>query len=136
MTTLSGRRAFLRALAAGVLLVEVGACEREAATPATARIPAWLLEAVGERTAAARIGRDYLLARPDEANVTVLLDRIDAALTHQGKTAVTGSAPDFALLDGAVRSDYAENNVVSVRGWILSSTEVRVYALLALAPQT
>ncbi len=61
--------------------------------------------------------------------------------THEGHER---SAHDFRMkskeavrrrIANQVRLDFAQGAVVSVDGWLLSLTEARVYALVALSPE-
>ena len=79
------------------------------------------------------IGTEYLLNYPQEANVHTLLDQIDARITASDGGLF--STPDQHLreqLDGVVRADFAADRIVTLRGWVLSATEVRLCALAVL----
>lgn len=73
--------------------------------------------------AAARLGRDYLELRPDEASLERLLDNISVN---------TGSVDPAAVLAGRIRQDFADGNVIELRDWQVSVTEARIYAILTL----
>jgi hypothetical protein len=64
----------------------------------------------------------------------VLLDLI-AADGSGGQAALSESADDElrVLLDHKMRRDFADEKVVQLQGWILSVTEARLCALMALA---
>ena len=61
------------------------------------------------------------------ASIEQALNRQDASLT------LTADAGQIAgALQRLVRQDYARDQVVSVAGWVLSVTEARLYALVAM----
>ena len=103
---------------------------------AFAEVPAWLSGAVGDADAAARVGRAYLAAHPGEANLDTLLAAIDSALGGEIEAANGDPQPILTALQHAVRAEYLRGESVNVQGWVLSVTETRVYALLALAADT
>ncbi len=129
------RRAFLLSVLFGALTA-AGCGERDSSpggsAPAAALASDWLPAAVGDVKSAARIGRAYLDGQPGEQNLDGLLDAIDAALAP-----VLGSRPSeparvLGALQRAVRSEYRRGETAAVGGWVLSRTEVQVYAALAL----
>ena len=90
----------------------------------------------GDADAAARIGRAYLAANPGEANLDTLLAAIDSALGGGIEAADSDPQGVLTALQRAVRAEYLRGESVKVQGWVLSVTETRVYALLALAADT
>lgn len=95
----------------------------------------WLLRMAGEPQATRALGRAYLAAHPDEQNGarlrTALLDALAATLgDRQPATLTPGEA--LAALRRLVRRDYLEAQVVLVDGWLLSRSEARLYALMAI----
>lgn len=114
-----GRRALLRWLG-GATLVALGVVRPGAAADG---------EAVAE-AALARIGRRYLALVPADGDVAALRSALG----------MTGGADVIALgarLDAAVRRDFAQGDVLAIDAWILSRTELRAAALVALtAPAT
>jgi len=82
---------------------------------------------VGERDAAARIGEAYLRDWPAERDLGVLLASLDSALP--GRSA---AGTPFGDLERVVREEYRRGDVVRVRGWLLSRSEARLYAVISL----
>jgi hypothetical protein len=97
--------------------------------------PVWLQRITGDRDAVVRFGQAYLNSRPHEQNSEILTASIEKAVASQlknGSAAAMNATRMVAALKHTVRGEYARGDVVSVEGWILSVTEARVYALLAL----
>ena len=124
MTPLS-RRSLLRFLAAGVGFVLFG-CRRSD--------PAGLVEPLRDLTqypeSLAAIGRAFLEQSPDETLETLtewLAERLDwregMAREELGRR-----------LAERVRTDFRDSRTISVSYWLLSETEVRWAAVVALAP--
>ena len=128
------RRTFLLTALVGALAA--AGCGEQGTSASVAEVPAWLPGAVGDADAAARIGRAYLAANPGEANLDTLLAAIDAGLDGELEAANGDRQRVLTVLQRAVRTDYLRGNSVNVQGWVLSVTEARVYALLALAAAT
>lgn len=82
-----------------------------------------LLRLLPDRAAAARIGRSYLAAAPEEASVDRLMALLD--LPDGGDAA--------RLFEARRRMDFREGRTVPVEGWRLAVTEARLCALAALA---
>lgn len=103
-------------------------------TVAPVELPPWLARLRGERDATARLGEAYLRAYPAERSLAVLLAAIEEAIGAQRRS--NGAAGDalaaLEQLQRAVRDDYVRGEVVSVDGWLVSRTEARVYAVIAL----
>lgn len=72
------------------------------------------------------VGRSYLFAVPGATHADDL--RRDLALDGSATSAV----PVDADLDAAVRDDFGEGRIVLLDGWMLSRTEARLAALVAL----
>jgi hypothetical protein len=96
--------------------------------------PPWLRKTIANRQSAARIGRAYLDAQPEYRYCQVLLTDIERALKRQDPAVcLTMDAEHTArTLQGLLRKEYAHDEVISVAGWILSTTEARLYALVYL----
>jgi hypothetical protein len=76
------------------------------------------------------LGRAYLAARPEEADLARLARALESAL------GVRPGDPPAELrrrLVARIRADFEQEEVVAVGGWWLSQTEARVTALAALA---
>lgn len=122
------RRRFLLAVLAGALAAE-GCRAAEDGAAGSLPLPPWLASLALDPAAAARLGRAYLATRAEENDPQLLLDALERAVASRGG-AVNA---DFAALDRAVRADYAEGHFVQVEGWILSTTEARLYGFIALS---
>lgn len=103
-------------------------------TVAPVELPPWLARLRGERDATARLGEAYLQANPAERSLAVLLAAIEEAIGAQRCSDGAAGDAQAALerLQRAVRDDYVRGEVVSVDGWLVSRTEARVYAVIAL----
>lgn len=125
------RRGFLLTVVTTALAL--AGCGEQGSSQSAARVPPWLPGAVGDVDAAARLGRVYLADHPHERQLDTLLTAIDAALG--GDAGSGGRDPQQVLgrLQEVVRADYRRDAAVNVQGWVLSVTEARVYAVLALA---
>jgi len=110
---------------------------RRFAAAATPVSPAGLrLRAMARPEASARaVGLAYLTRRPEEARPLLLTELILAALA-------LSPAEVMQLEEGALRArlaariaaDFAEDRIAPVEGWLLSTTEARLYALQAWPP--
>ena len=128
------RRTFLLTVMVGALAT--AGCGEQGTSGSAGEVPAWLPGTVGDVDAAARIGRPYLAADPGEANLDSLLAAIDNALGGEIETAGGDPQQVLAALQRAVRAEYVRGQSVNVQGWVLSVTEARLYAVLALAADT
>jgi hypothetical protein len=131
------RRSFLLAALAGALGVRaVAGCTAPNGTGTTRqKWSAWLLTDNASRDAAVRLGKAYLHDYPADADKRVLLAEVDKVIAVNLQTATPGSADPLQLgaaLEQAVRTEYADDKVVTVQGWVLSLTEARLYASVAL----
>lgn len=91
---------------------------------------------LGSHESALAVGRAYLAAHPDEANLPRLLGAIEAAAGIGDDAALplppqrhAATAQAVAL---AVREDFLERRTVKIDGWVLARTEARLCALIAL----
>ncbi len=115
-----GRRAMVAAIGASLLLGHASPTEAGVAADRD-RVLADLFTALPSAWA---IGAAYLRSRPD--------DRVDAAtLAAELPACVTITALRKAVAE-RVRDDSAHARVVSVDGWLLARTEVRLCALAYL----
>jgi hypothetical protein len=76
------------------------------------------------------IGEAYLDAVPEEADVTLMLELLEASLGVQAD-----SPPRAALrarLQDRIRHDFERDETIQLDGWILARTEARLCALAAL----
>jgi hypothetical protein len=97
--------------------------------PAT---PGGLGALIRHRTSAARIGHRYLATLPagtDRSGLLAMspaLDRARRAVRRQPEVAVD-------LLREGIHDDFRRADIVILDGWVLSATEARLCALIALA---
>jgi hypothetical protein len=131
------RRSFLLATLAGALGAgALAGCSAPADSGTwLQKWSAWLLSNNANRDAVVRLGKSYLQAYPAEGDRTVLLAEIDsliAANLETGSLEAAGPREVGAVLERAVRAEYAAGTVVAVNGWVLSVTEGRLYAAVAL----
>jgi hypothetical protein len=76
-----------------------------------------------------RIGRRYLATVPEEADLDLLLAWLPEARD------IEQLATGLCNLDAAVADDFDRGRVVLIDGWLLSQTEARAAAVLALIGQ-
>ena len=81
---------------------------------------------ITDREGAARLGRSYLAAHPNEARRSVLVRDL------VGATEPTSASDASREVAARIRDDYAAGSTVVVDGWVLSRAEARLYALVAL----
>ena len=129
------RRRFLgQALCLLALSGSWGCSRQDAATATAARGDSeWLDAITPDIAAAARFGLAYLDAHPQEAEHGLLRSKVSSTL--QDHAHFTGAQTDeerFAAVAAIVSEDYIAGNTVLVESWVLSRTEARIYALLAL----
>jgi hypothetical protein len=83
---------------------------------------------------AAQIGREYLRLRPSEGDVTCLLNWLCSPALRDGRSSATAN---HRLLAEMVRrnqeEDFKEGRVVLIQRWMISETEARLCALVALS---
>ncbi len=98
------------------------------------QIASHLLQAIGDPSAAKRFGASYLRDHPNEAGIELLVKRIDAGLIAEHGQGMNIADPQLLAeyLDQQVKSEYRRCDAVRVDGWILSHTEARLYAIMAL----
>jgi hypothetical protein len=93
------------------------------------------LAGVLTRTDSAKVvGQAYLDAVPEEASLPLLVDLISQGIPG-GRRTIRGESSDRlrGLLVDRIGVDFEQGHVLSVRGWLLSRTEVRLYSLVALS---
>jgi len=76
--------------------------------------------------ALARVGRRYLEVTPEERDVATLRARLGEL------SAPPDVLAHVAALEQAVRRDFERGDILALDGWILSRTELRAAALVAL----
>ena len=130
------RRGFLLTIAAAV----VAGCTDsglDAVTTSSQKadfIKAAMPGLTSDRAAAARIGRFYLDAHPEYQAGDALVKDIELTLTRSDPDVAksTDSNRVIVLVKKIIASEFQNNKVEKVSGWILSMTEARLYALFAL----
>lgn len=128
------RRTFLLSALSGLTAAGVGTQGDllAAVRPAPCPEPAWLAQLVPHREPAARIGRAYLEAYPGYRHCDLLLAEIEQTLKKHHAPEKLSPEITAATLQRVINREFAQDDVVSVDGWILSFTEARLYALVAL----
>lgn len=93
-----------------------------------------LSRTIGDPAAAKRFGDAYLLAYPDEAGIDPLVDQIDAVLIKGYGQGLDSADPKLLAeqLAAQIKDEYRRGEAIQVDGWILSRSEARLYALIAL----
>lgn len=86
-----------------------------------------LVASVREPESAAWVGRRYLASAPEEADAARLAAALSAGLAPD----LDGAALRRALAAGR-RRDFAQREIVVLDGWVLSRSELRLCALVAL----
>ena len=126
------RRTLLRLLGS-LLLVGTGgdACRRE--DPMARAAERDVTRAIfRDRASAVAVGREYLRARPDEADTKQLLDQLGLGSLGLGGLSDDERETLLSQLHARHRKDFRSNRVVDVGGWTLSLTEARLSALASL----
>lgn len=125
----TGRRAFVKLMLGAVGLAAWPA--RAAVTEAAGRrrelqaaAAGWTAQ-FGSLESARQVGRAYLHRYPEEGDLALLCDRVGAGLD-----AARGAQPDWSAV---IRDEFARGETVSLNGWLLSRTEVRLCAITVLA---
>lgn len=77
------------------------------------------------------LGQSYLQNHPWEADLRRLTISIADSCCRQGTVGLTGR--DDYDVESQIQADFVHGRTVEVRGWILSCTEARLYALLSLS---
>jgi hypothetical protein len=75
------------------------------------------------------IGREYLTQIPDEASVEKLVALICKKDESYSGLLQADDASLRKMIQDRQRGDFANGRTVRIKGWILSQTEVRLYAL-------
>jgi hypothetical protein len=79
------------------------------------------------------IGAAYLQAHPKEAAANLLLNHLVTSLTKPGEAWSGAGEQDLKkLFQQRIQEDFADEKVVKLQGWILSTTEARLCALTTL----
>ena len=92
-----------------------------------------LLGGLKYKNSARKIGYEYLKVMPYEANINILLNHLCETSGEQEHTLKNASAEVIkTILRKKSGDDFRSEQVVSVRGWVLSKTEARLCALAVL----
>jgi hypothetical protein len=127
-----GRREFLKgaggAAAAGLIGPALSfACARDATLERA------LVDLLSDPAGAAAVGREWLAQAPDEAGAARLVEALAGAQLAEWRQLAAGGADALRPLVRARHvEDFAAGKLASVRGWVLSQTEVRLCALADL----
>jgi len=97
--------------------------------------PDWLPLITGQREAVLRLGSLYLEAHAEEQDRERLLASVDQALAElqgDGAKSPENSSEVVSALKRIVRDEYIQDRVTPLQGWVVSLTEARLYALVAM----
>ena len=126
------RRGFLRlllVLGAVGFVTPLRALAGPGRTDDTSLLALKLRRQLNNKHSAKVIGREYLTQIPDEASV----EKLVALICNRGESYSGLLQADDASLRKMIqdrqRDDFANGRTVRIKGWILSQTEVRLYAL-------
>ena len=125
------RRRLLAAFIGLAATTVIGGCGQFSDTGATSRR---LVRLTLDPVAAKRIGDAYLRAYPAEAGIDGLLEKLETALAEGAVRELPEDTGQLAeRLDRRVREEYRVDEVVRVDDWLLSVSEARFYAVIALS---
>lgn len=127
------RRDLLKRLALGGLITALPASVllgpgREIFQPFASR----LTRVFSNTRSAGIVGQRYLASNPLEADTAVLAARIAGDMRHYLRLSSAATPRLRALLAERQKRDFAEGRTVTIDGWILSVTEARLCAIVAL----
>lgn len=138
MTVYAGmtRRTFLRLLlwlpAAGLNRV-TNLVPNTLSSPAIDPIAGRLASFFTNVESAKIVGREYLKCRPKERDIVLLVELICSfRAERRAELAKADVEKRREVLQLQQRQDFERGRVVTVHGWILSETEVRLFALATL----
>ncbi len=89
-----------------------------------------LAQVLSNRTSVVRVGAAYLGTAPEDADPSIMIERMRRhgdALVRALETGSPGQVRRLVARD--VREDFAQARIVKVDGWLLSQTEARLCAL-------
>jgi hypothetical protein len=139
MDTTHSRRHFLAGILWALLVALRSNHAWAALTEQRGRMPfnSRLVTLLKHEESARIIGHEYLRMAPHEANVHVLLGLI--SLGHTDSSIGTSDQNPESLreqLQLRTCRDFEEGQIVKIRGWMLSLTETRLCALVALVSRS
>jgi len=76
------------------------------------------------------IAKSYFKQHPEEKDIEVLFEHIFPNLSESRRLPPANSLR--AYIQKRIRHDFTSNQTISLRGWILSKTEVRLSALVSI----
>ena len=80
------------------------------------------------------IGREYLRIVPEEAQKKILMNHIcRGSVSNQARLLRSDVLATRKLLQEWIRTDFEAGRTVLVNGWLLSQTESRICALMAIS---
>jgi hypothetical protein len=128
------RRVFLQSALLGMIAGSTSACHHTLPGNSSGQTadPQWLSVVITDPASAAHLGHSYLMAYPDQRDAGMLLKSIEKAVTKQENLLPqqTDTQQFIDALRRQVRNEYAHDEVVSVAGWVISTTEAHLYALV------
>lgn len=126
MNSLQSRRSFIEKLALAAASLGITCALGRSATADTNAGESPLLDARFD----ASLGEDYLAAYPDEAEISALAREIFGVDASEAEA--LSQAELQARLADSIRRDFAEGKVFKFRGWRLSRSECRFFAIQTL----
>jgi hypothetical protein len=97
-------------------------------------LAAKLIACVDAKRSAEIVGLEYLRTVPAEANAEQLARLICSGFAERHRElARTGTQQVKCLLTRQQQEDFAADRVIDVGGWVLSRSEARLYALVAIS---
>jgi hypothetical protein len=92
-----------------------------------------LIALLRHKDSARLIGLEYLRSVPSEADAKVLVDSISSGFATGQKDLHTANPARLCnLLQRRIQQDFDEEHIIRLQGWLLSVTEARLCALVAL----
>ncbi len=91
-----------------------------------------LQQALGRGEGAAQIGAAYLTRFPGERDAGWLLGALTEAGVDAPRYGLRRRHALLASIDQAARRDFTAGQTVRIEGWVMSVTELRAYALVAI----
>lgn len=130
MKNITRRQAFRYLAGAGVVAIIPRIAMPTAGDAFAVKAARRLFGHLESRASAAWIGLEYLREYPSENNIRVLGESLDFLAKYDLKNISDQDA--MSLYAERISQDFESGDVVNLEGWILSKTEARVFALLAL----
>lgn len=80
------------------------------------------------------IGLAYLKVKPKEAKINRLVDFLTVELSGKRISSKSSDKELDSLINYKIHNDFEKENIITVKGWLLSLTEARQCALFSLTP--